>query len=164
MTYKIGRVYRIICLPEPNIQYIGSTLDTLRNRWQVHKKNKKNKTAITKYLIEYGIDNFKIVLIKEYQVVDTAHLRSKEQLWINKINCVNIKCSFRINWVNRPIDNKKYYEENKHKFKPRISAKYSNIYYEKNKEQMKANSKKYYNNNKEKIKNQYQQKKNLLID
>ena len=46
----------------------------------------------------YGIQNFKIILIKEYMVYrehkkDHRHLFVYEQLWINKMKCINIQCA-----------------------------------------------------------------------
>jgi hypothetical protein len=113
MSYKIGNVYRIICLIEPNLNYIGSTFDTLRNRWQNHKskflKNYKKQCCIKPYFEKYGIENFKIILIKEYKVVDKKHLEAYEQLWINKTKCVNEKSAFTIPFVAK----KKYYLQSK---------------------------------------------------
>jgi group I intron endonuclease len=97
---KIGKVYKIIC-SQSNDVYIGSTFNTLRDRWMDHKnryrvyqKNKSRNMSIHTYFDKYGIDNFKIILIKEYEVVDRKHLESKEQLWINKLKNINIQSAF----------------------------------------------------------------------
>lgn len=104
LKQKKGIVYRIVCLSHPDIQYVGSTFNTLRQRWQCHKKSytkwmkedkKRGKCSIYPYFEQYGIEDFKILLIKEYQCVsetnkDHLHLSTYEQLWINKITCVNI--------------------------------------------------------------------------
>ena len=39
MSYSEGTIYRIVCLPNPNIQYIGSTFNLLKMRWNKHKKH-----------------------------------------------------------------------------------------------------------------------------
>lgn len=97
---KIGRVYKIICAQSNNV-YIGSTFNTLRDRWRDHKnryleyiKNNSRTISIHNYFDKYGIDNFKIILIKEYEVVDRNHLETKEQLWLNKLKNINIQCAF----------------------------------------------------------------------
>lgn len=102
MSLITGRIYRIICYSDPSINYIGSTFDTLRNRWQRHKahyKARRNNLSIYSYFDKIGIDNFKILLIKEYKVVDKSHLRAYEQLWINKTNCVNTQSAFCIKYL-----------------------------------------------------------------
>ena len=146
--YKTGRIYRIVCLPNPNIQYVGSTFDTLRNRWQSHKTSNQT-TSINKYFDEYGIDNFKILIIKEYQVVDRKHLIAYEQLHINNIKCVNEKASFRIPAVykiRRKQLNKEYHEKNKEQLK-----NYRKQYRKDNEEEIKKRKKDYYERNKQEI-------------
>lgn len=93
-----GIIYRIIGVSHPEIQYVGSTTNELRYRWQSHKnyfkiwsanKDKYGKCAIYPYFELYGIADFIIVKIKEYNVCDKKHLSAYEQLWMNKIKCVN---------------------------------------------------------------------------
>ena len=103
--YKTGRVYKIMYIGNENVSitYVGSTFNTLRDRKQGHKDNfkkwdndSKNKClTIFPYYQQLGIDNFKILLIKEYQVVDRNHLLALEQLWMNKINCINNQKAFQ---------------------------------------------------------------------
>lgn len=112
-NHKIGKVYRIICTVDPNIQYVGSTFNELRHRWQQHKKGyirwlrEKGATiSIYPYFKKYGIEHFKIVLIKEYTVYasndkDHKHLMVYEQLWISKTKSVNKNSVFRINYLSR---------------------------------------------------------------
>jgi hypothetical protein len=102
MTYRTGTVYKIICTLN-DIVYVGSTFQKrLRDRWSDHKSQfkrhidgKLKKTVSTfPYFEKYGIENFKLIKIKEYvcwveNAKDTQHLRAYEQLWINKLSCVN---------------------------------------------------------------------------
>lgn len=86
---KIGRVYKIVN-KESNITYIGSTFLKLNKRWRKHKNTlRKGGCSIALYLQIYGIENFNIELIKEYNVVCKMHLRAYEQLWMNKLTCIN---------------------------------------------------------------------------
>lgn len=170
MPIKTGRIYRIVCLPEPDIQYVGSTFNELRHRWQNHCNhysgyldNKNTGISIYKYFDKYDIDNFKIILIKEYQVYqehnkDRKHLQAYEQLWINKINCVNINNTINIPYLSSKLYNfnnskiqsknkKEYYEKHKH-----ILSEKKKIYRIKNKEKIKNQSQIYTMNNKEKTK------------
>jgi group I intron endonuclease len=100
----IGRVYKVIVNTSNDI-YVGSTKQELRHRWQDHrnhyKQNKEGKqnrgnNSIYKLFDKYGVENCKMILIKEYEVCDQKHLMVYEQLWINKLKPVN-KCNpFRI--------------------------------------------------------------------
>ena len=147
MGYKIGKVYRITKNDDPTINYVGSTFTTLRQRWSNHKAS--NFCSISEYFNKYGIDKFKIILIKEYEVYvenqkDNKQLKAYEQLWINKFRlkkcCINKRDAFVI------INQKKYYEI----YKKEILEK-QKIYYEINKEKKKEYSRNYTKINKEKL-------------
>ena len=179
MLLKTGRVYRIICLTNPSIQYIGSTFQELRHRWQGHKRSferllegKPCGLSISPYFKEYGIGNFKMVLIKEYKVCvensrDSRHLRAYEQLWINKIKCVNIADCFVIDWVQKlkyKISHVEYCEKNKEKRREMKRVYHrTNIerfrekgreYRQNNREKINERNRKYHQNNREKIRKQ----------
>lgn len=90
---KQGRIYKIIN-EDSSVCYVGSTFHTLKHRFSVHKKdskceNKKMRCTIQKIFREQSAENFKIILLKEYNVEDKKHLEAYEQLWINKMNCIN---------------------------------------------------------------------------
>jgi hypothetical protein len=132
MKHLNGRVYKIICSVN-DIVYIGSTFNTLRDRFRKHASS--SQCVIYNHINELGKDKFKIILIKEYQVVDRMHLQAFEQLWINKTKCINKNNSFCISKqyqkhfylknreykkskandfrLNNPDYNKKYYSANK---------------------------------------------------
>lgn len=140
---KFGKIYKIIYIgnENKNICYIGSTFNTLRDRFSKHKYITNTPTCLTPYIKKYGIKLFKILLIKEYEVYDRKHLQSKEQLWINKMNCINKAIAFqpmtkkqlskiytinhkkeinlyRINYKEeKKITDNNYYIKNKDKFK-----------------------------------------------
>jgi hypothetical protein len=155
MVIRTGSVYKIIH-NQSDIVYVGSTfLSFLRHRFQHHKDSYKKylkgkyTCAIYPYFEKYGIENFKIILIKKYAVYcdnrdDSRHLRVYEQLWINKLNCININSAFQ------PLKKQRYkeYRENN---KQQIALK-KKQYRENNKQQIALNNKKYRENNKQKIK------------
>ena len=150
-NYKNGKVYKIIYIGNENINitYIGSTFNTLRDRWYCHVnsfnvKNKKKIVSIYPYFKQYGIENFKIFSIKEYEVVDKLHLESKEQLWMNKIKNINKQCSFQLS---TKLWKKNYYNNNKDKIKEQSKKRYNF-----NKEEILKQQKEYNLKNKEKRK------------
>ena len=182
MNYQIGHVYKIICSVNSEFIYIGSTFRQLTVRWNAHKskynkylKGGNNKMSTFKYYDKYGIENFKIILIKSYKVCtesnrDNIHLRAYEQLWINKTkNSVNLISAFnplrkldkniyRQNnkekvkeWRNNNKEKikeqqKEYYQNNKEKHNKKMKE-----YHQKNKEKVKEYHKEWYNNNKEEL-------------
>ena len=129
---KTGTIYKIICAITDDV-YIGSTFNTLRNRWQQHKgyyndwiDGKRNtRLSIYPYFKKYGIENFKIIKIKEYECVDRRHLESKEQLWISKSRCVNKNNSFCIKKLTQLLS----YKNNVEKYKlTQILYRKNNVY------------------------------------
>lgn len=142
---QTGRIYKIIHT-RSDICYVGSTFDAIRNRFRRHK-GKDSGCSIGKYMLEYGSDQFKMVLIKEYQVVDRKHLEAYEQLWINKLNCINIMRTFSP--LKKQMDQirmKKFRDENTEWLK-----QYHAKHYLENKEAISEKSKKYREKNKEKL-------------
>ena len=175
--YCEGTIYRIVCNLNINIQYIGSTFDTLSNRWGTHKsffkfnKDGKNVCCINTYFKQYGIENFSILPIKKYLVYrenkkDNKHLRAYEQLWINKTKCVNINQAFSITKIQR----KNFYTLNrdrllkeKEKYYSRPEVKKRIKEYEKKPESRRKKvirQNRYYQNNKDKV----DKKRKLKID
>lgn len=173
MVYKTGKVYRIICLSNPDIQYVGSTFNELRQRFSIHKCDYKRwlkndddkKCSIFPYFLQYGLADFKIVLIKEYLVCcennrDHKHLSIYEQLWINKIKCVNSYSCFTTEWLCK-MRNAEYYQKNKEKIY-RQQVEYQAEYREKHKEKKAKYNAEYRKKHKEKIAEDYQKNKNNL--
>jgi hypothetical protein len=169
----IGRIYRIIHL-ESNICYIGSTMNELRFRWQEHKdhykqwlkKGNQSEIAIYPYFKKHGVDKFKMILIKEYEVVDRNHLQAYEQLYIEKFrkNAVNVNSAFSIlhlyriaNKENIVCKKKDWYEDNKERLivKARqyrqVNKEKIKKYCEDNKEKKSKQGKEWYEANKETI-------------
>jgi len=132
----IGHIYRIIHI-ESDIQYVGSTLNEPRKRWQQHKgdyakwlKGDHANIAIYPFIQEYDIDQFKLIVIKSYDVIDRKHLLAYEQLWMSKLTCVNKKNTIYIKKMNcmqyrsgrrdeLNANAKQYREENKEIIKER---------------------------------------------
>jgi len=103
----IGKIYKIIH-SQSNVIYVGSTFNELRKRFYEHCLKASN-ACIYKHIIKYGKDNFKIILIKEYEVVDRTHLEAYEQLWINKLKSINSNNTMHF----KTLYSKDYYNKNK---------------------------------------------------
>lgn len=157
---RIGRVYKIIATTG-NECYVGSTFNTTRDRFKKHKniykqwKEGKIKGGCTSFNLfeKYGIDSCKMILIKEYSVVDRRQLETYELLWIKKLKSVNKiePCGGFLSKQAKTM----YYKKNKQNI---IQKK--RVYREKNKEEIKQRHKVYNENNKEKIK----QKRKVYCD
>lgn len=148
-----GIIYKIICKLDHKFVYIGSTYDSLRNRWQRHKSHyrewiKDPDSSRTcpcfRYFEKYGIENFKMIEIKSYDIhlKDRRCLDAYETLWICKTKgCCNI---------NPPIQHlkKKIKKVQNNRGK---RAEQNRQYYEENREYITEHNKQYYELNKEKI-------------
>jgi hypothetical protein len=149
----IGRIYRIIHT-ESDLCYIGSTTTELRFRWQHHRSGykrwingKSNSCSIYHKFKEHGVDKFRMLLIKEYEVEDRKHLLAYEQLWINqfKKTAVNKKETIKLVNVSNTYSPEKYQAN-----KASITAA-KKRYYQKNREKILAKQKAYDQNHREKI-------------
>jgi uncharacterized UPF0160 family protein len=119
---KIGNIYKIIHT-QSNIVYVGSTFNEIRTRFSQHKSSyskwlngKHSDISIYPYFKEFGIEQFKMILIKSYEVSDRAQLQAYEQLWINWLKPINKNGLFRIKKLYREVIseyNEQYYESNK---------------------------------------------------
>ena len=169
----LGRIYKIIDT-QSNTCYVGSTFNSTRDRFMKHKRSfrewengKYPEVSIFPYFKKFGLDRFKMILIKEYQVCDRAHLECYEQLWINKLKPINKYNPFRIDRYaakqyreeHKAEDGAQYYENNKESVLKRckeyrkenkdIIREKSIEYRSKHKEQIQQRSAQYYKNNAE---------------
>jgi hypothetical protein len=116
---RIGRIYKIVHSRSDAI-YVGSTFNSLKQRFASHKSTNSSKTQISELIKQHGADQFKIMLIKEYEVVDKKHLLAYESLWISKLKCINSNTPFRV----IKMYQKQYYarEDVKHRIKQKSST------------------------------------------
>ena len=175
---RFGNIYKIVYVGNENvtINYIGSTFNTTRDRFKCHiatfknwckKKDKRKFVSIYPYFEKYGTENFKMMLIKQYEVCDKSHLFMYEQLWMNKLKNINqlkafqplIKEREKLYREANKLKIADYYQVNKEKL-----VKYQTGYYHSNKSNQLAKAKEYYKINREKLiarsKAYYQNKKN----
>ena len=98
-----GTIYKIICKLDHKFVYIGSSFDTVRNRWQRHKKayrtwikdpDSHRPLSCYPYFKQFGLENFKILEIRKYDIhlKDRRCLEAYETLWISKTKgCCNVQ-------------------------------------------------------------------------
>lgn len=163
---KIGKIYKIVT-PKSNDCYIGSTFDKIKYRFSNHKakykiwkeKELKKGCSVFDFFDEHGFENCKILLIKEYEVIDRKHLEVYETLWIKKLKSINIVEPSGGILKNTRLE--QYKQKNKAKIKQsrekyhiknreRLNQK-SKEYHQKNRDSRNQKNKEYYKENKEKI-------------
>jgi hypothetical protein len=141
VNYQNGKVYKII--NENNeIVYIGSTVQTLSQRYQRHDHNKPNH---------------KIILIENYSCNSREELCMREQQLIEEHSNLLNKCRAYISKEDRKKYETKYYQNNKEHYKEYHKV-YDKKWYENNKEY----KKKYREDNKEHYKEYRKNNKKLL--
>ena len=172
-----GHIYKIICNLDNSFCYIGSTFRTLNKRFEEHKNRYKNnygEISIHKYFYQYGIDNFKIELIKSYNVIrihqtDFKHLHAYETLWINTKNCINKQLPFNpLTNILKNEYHKEYYQDNKKELIEKAKeyrdnnkkeiAEQKKQHYEKNKKEIAEKQQQHYQKNKKEINEKKKQK------
>jgi hypothetical protein len=181
-SIKSAIIYQIYYINDPKINYIGSSMNNqVKYRWTYHKSDYKkylenpnnNRANIYPYFKEYGIENFKILKLKDINVIDREHLKAYEQLYINKYKSVNKLNPFNI-LVNEDRKKylKKYREDNKEirteyaKQRYKKNPEYFSNYAKEHKDKIKSYKQEYYLKQKEEKSEQYQrllQRANKLI-
>lgn len=176
MEYFTGRVYKVqikddfknssnmLSLEQKEYIdsiYVGSTMDSLKNRFKHHKLICNNNCNTMIFVNMFGSKNMEIVLINEYTIVDEKHLFMYETLWMyklkkNTINLLNSQDSFYMtkyigkyrynqNKEEKELKNKDYYENNKEYFQEKYKENYL-----KRKDSFKCHTcNKYYSNKKD---------------
>lgn len=171
--YTNGKIYKIYNTFTNDI-YIGSTTQLLCQRMRKHRHNSKydNYQTIKLYKCfhEYGIDNFYIELIENYNCDSKEQLTAREGYHIRKLQpSLNTVIIGRTNeeYKNDNSETIKIQQQQYRKDNKETIAEKSRKYREMNKEQLKIRkqqyrdghkehiqqySKTYYENNKDKIK------------
>ena len=82
---KKAYIYKITNTKTDDI-YIGSTIQTIKNRFKAHKSNAKNKknTLLYECMRENGIENFNVELLEEFSLSNKEEIGIKEkEKWIS---------------------------------------------------------------------------------
>lgn len=135
--YSFSKIYKITS-PHTDKIYIGSTTQPLLSKRLAQHVWDYNRHLNGKYHYTSSFDiiklgDYRIELIKAYNLSCKDALYQKETKWINKLNCVN-KCK-TYTGIEFGLDRKEYCK----------------IYYESNNKQIKEKKKDHYERNKEVI-------------
>jgi hypothetical protein len=84
----IGRIYKITS-NQTNKVYYGSTIQTLSQRFNDHKKTSRNGICSSRELMCY--DDAIIELIEEIEFDDKKQLKQVERYYIENNECVNVQ-------------------------------------------------------------------------
>jgi hypothetical protein len=138
-----GRIY-IIRSPNTEMVYVGSTIQTLRNRFYRHKAPTNDSSS--KIIIDEG--DATIELLEEVQVENERELRFHEQQYLElyKHIAVNEYFAFGVDEERKKETYKKFYEEHKEKI-----IEYTKQYRLKNPEDFKKRCKEFHQKNKERL-------------
>ena len=131
---KTGKIYKMY---NQYGVYFGSTTKTLKERFNKHKINSKNKKCTSHILFKNGCD-VTIELLEEVEFDDIKELRIREAYYIKNLECINKQIPNRTH----KETNKAYYETHKEQIKQ---------YREKNKKKIKEQAKDYRETNKNNI-------------
>ena len=109
--YSKGKIYIIIDNDNISLPYIGSTIQLLRERLGKHKSR---KTCSCMDIINRN--NFKMEVLEHYPCNNEEELKTREQYWIDKIDCCNKRKAIQTIEERREYE-KKYREDNKEHIK-----------------------------------------------
>ena len=116
--YQKGKIYTIRCNIDQNLIYVGSTTQTISQRWTDHKKNSQNPNTrdynmkVYQAMREKGIDNFYVELYEDYPCENRAQLGKREGELIREIGTLNKQITGRtvVEYTNE-LENKVHKQE-----------------------------------------------------
>ena len=162
-NYQNGKIYKLVSNISNDI-YIGSTVNKLQHRLNIHKC--KTSTCTSKRLFTNDAV-IKIILLELYPCNNKMELTAREYHYITTLVCINKHIPFitDIPFEDRQAWNKEYYKANiEHKkeydkeyyeanveHKKEYGREYGKDYYEANKDKIKECNKEYREANKDKI-------------
>jgi hypothetical protein len=175
--YSKGKTYRVNCKCGCNKVYVGSTIQTLRQRKNKHRADfnqytRQNLRSDGSYLapcitvfeiLEHN--DYEIVLIEDYPCNNAKELKYRERYWFENITCVNKVCPIRSKDEIKTLQ-KEYNKENIDKLREQARER-AKKYYKLNPDKFKAKAKEdrekykdYYKNYKKKYSESHREIRN----
>jgi hypothetical protein len=134
--YNGAKIYLLKCKNDPTLIYVGSTINTLVNRFNSHKSYSKYRPNTLVYkTINNDWDNWEITLYENYNCETKQELQKHEGEIIKLMGNLNTKIEGRTH--------KEYYYDKRDKV-----LKQKKEYYIANRDKILEDKKTYYNDNK----------------
>ena len=125
VDYYHGKIYKIEYISDPNVFYIGSTVQTLAKRKGQHKTDtiRLPDRKIYKFIREHGgWVQFQIILIELHNCTCSDELRAREDYYMKLLKpALNTKAAFQT--AEELKEYKKEYEKEYEKSDERIASK-----------------------------------------
>ena len=150
IRYNNGKIYTIRNLAEPDLIYVGCSINHLSKRWGNHmsccfnKNNPAYNKILYKIMRDKGIENFKIELHEKFSCSSMEELKQREQQVIREIGTLNKIKNYGLSTEERKQYQQQYNENHKEEKK-----QYLQQYYQENKEERKQYQQQYNENHKE---------------
>ena len=132
--YENGKIYVVKCKYDDELVYVGSTFQTLDERFKRHSKDKK--CSLYQYVND-DWDNWYIELYENYPCKNKYILEKRETEVQRQIATINKQLARRTR--------KEYHQDNRDKF-----SEYNKQYYQDNREKLLEQKKQHYQDNREK--------------
>ena len=86
IRYLLGKIYKLINFINARV-YVGSTIQSLDQRFAVHKCKSKKYPDIKVYqhIAEIGWDNISIELLEKYPCANQKELNMRERYWCERL-------------------------------------------------------------------------------
>ena len=162
INYQNGKIYKIYSLNNPELQYIGSTTQTLAQRLAKHKARYKyrkktgegERYTTSSFKIFEECDDYRIELIELCPCNSKMELHRTEGKYISKMDCVNKRIAGRTKKEYHQANREKILQQKKEYYQANKQAieQYKKEYHQANREKIKQREKQYKEANKDKIK------------
>ena len=150
IRYNNGKIYTIRNLAEPDLIYVGCSINHLSKRWGNHmsccfnENNPSYNKILYKTMREKGIENFYIELHEKFSCSSIEELKQREKQVIREIGTLNKVKNCYMTKDEIKENQQQYYKENKEEIK-----QYQQQYQQENKDEIKQYKQQYYQENKE---------------
>ncbi len=129
----MGIIYVLTCHITDE-KYIGSTMSSLKDRYERHKRD---KSCVSRHIIERG--NHSIKQLEVFETDERIELEKREQYWMDIIPNINCKRAYTNDEKRKEINkarNKEWHESHKQE-----RCEYAKIYREENYDKVVAGDK-----------------------
>ena len=132
-NYRNSKIYKLIDITNDECVYVGSTTNKyLSTRMALHRREYKtcpNRKVYKNIRQTCGIENVRIILIKNYPCDTIEELEAVEYEYIRELSSLKYHhCHYPVNSRTIKERNKQYYEDNKQTINAVCSCECGNTY------------------------------------